>query len=95
MPNKKYIDNKDILICYVYNIISLYLFSRSLHEYGAKSCTQKNLQIQHGTVTGVCVAGQNIYGDIEESGIYSCSQSADKVRFMLIYHFIFQKYDTV
>ena len=40
----------------------------SLYEYGAQRCSSDTIQIQHGTVTGVCVAGQDVYGDIKESG---------------------------
>ena len=51
----------------------------SQYEYGGDSCDEESLQIQHGTVTGVCVAGQDVYGDMSTSGVYTCSEKNDKV----------------
>lgn len=51
----------------------------SQYEYGGDSCNEESLQIQHGTVTGVCVAGQDVYGDMSTSGVYTCSEKSDKV----------------
>lgn len=51
----------------------------SQYEYGSAGCSEDSLQIQHGTETGLCVAGQDIYGDVSTSGVYSCSTTKDKV----------------
>lgn len=51
----------------------------SQYEYGGDSCDEDTLQIQHGTVTGMCVAGQDVYGDMSTSGVYTCSEKSDKV----------------
>lgn len=51
----------------------------SQYEYGGTQCDEDSLQIQHGTVTGVCVAGQDIYGEMSTSGVYTCSNEKDKI----------------
>ena len=51
----------------------------SQYEYGSSTCDETSLQIQHGTVTGVCVAGQNVYGEMSTSGVYSCKNEDDKI----------------
>ena len=51
----------------------------SQYEYGGTQCDENSLQIQHGTVTGVCVAGQDAYGEMSTSGVYSCKNQDDKV----------------
>lgn len=51
----------------------------SQYEYGGTQCDEGTLQIQHGTVTGVCVAGQDAYGEMSTSGVYSCKNENDKI----------------
>lgn len=51
----------------------------SQYEYGGTQCDEETLQIQHGTVTGVCVSGQDAYGDMSTSGVYSCKNQDDKI----------------
>lgn len=61
-----------------YNSPTGYIFL-SQYEYGGSECNEDSLQIQHGTVTGVCVAGQDIYGEMSTSGVYSCTNDKHKV----------------
>jgi len=51
----------------------------SQYEYGGENCDEGTLQIQHGTVTGLCVAGQDVYGEMSTSGVYSCHEDSDNV----------------
>jgi len=63
--------------------LNIFTFPRvcpcSQYEYGGKECDEKTLQIQHGTVTGICVAGQDVYGDVSTSGVYACTTETNQV----------------